>query len=78
MKIKEMRKICHDHKGICKGCPLNIENNWMEKYGNWCLIIIREDYIKKYQKYSNEGNINLAEKSIQEYKEIERQQGITQ
>ena len=72
MKIKEMQKICHDHKGKCDNCPLLVNENWMDNLESWCLIYIKQDYIRVYQGYKAEGNMNLAERVMQRYKEIEQ------
>lgn len=73
MKIKEMQKYCHDHKGICEGCPMNANKNWYENLESWCMIQLKKDYIKAYKEYKAEGNEQLAEMVMKRYKEIEQE-----
>ena len=73
MKIKEMQKICHDNKGICKNCPLNANIHWYENLESWCMIQVKQDYIKAYKQYKTEGNDEKAEQVMKRYKEIEKQ-----
>ena len=72
MKMREMLQICSDHKGICEGCPLNCNKDWFNDLTSWCLVKIREDAIKKYRYYKEQGNDTLAEMVMKEYKKTER------
>lgn len=76
MKIKEMQKICHDNKGICKNCKLNVNENWYENLESWCLIKLKQDYIRVYNEYKEEGNMILAERVMQRYKELEQKYNV--
>ncbi len=66
-----MQKYCHDHKGICEGCPMNANKNWYENLESWCMIKTKKDYITEYKKYKAEGNDQLAEMVMKRYKEKE-------
>ena len=69
MKIKEMQEICDQaqkNKG-CIGCKL-----FTPKLENGCLKNHRYEIIEKYKKYKEEKNNILAEKTMNEYKELER------
>ena len=76
MKIKKMQKICHDHKGICKECPLNANKEWEEKLESWCMIQVKQNYIKAYKKYKEEHNDILAERTMMQYKQLEQKYNI--
>ena len=72
MKLKEMQIICDKAqlKHGCIACPLRIHEH------DGCLKNHRYDIEEKYRSYIKDKNEVMANKTMLEYKELERKYGI--